>query len=62
MSFHATKNITTGEGGAIITDDDALTERVERLRFHGIDRSAFNRFAKDGSQQYDVVAPGTSST
>ena len=58
MSFHPTKNITTGEGGAIITDDDPLIERVECLRFHGIDRSAFNRFAKDGSQQYDVVVPG----
>ena len=58
MSFHPNKNITTGEGGAIITDDETLIEAVERLRFHGIDRSAFNRFTKEGSQQYDVVMPG----
>lgn len=58
MSFHPNKNMTTGEGGAVISDDEALMERIERLRFHGIDRSAFNRFSKEGSQQYDVAVPG----
>ena len=58
MSFHPNKNITTGEGGAIITDDDNVARTIEKLRFHGIDRSAFNRFAKSGSQQYDVDIPG----
>jgi dTDP-4-amino-4,6-dideoxygalactose transaminase len=58
MSFHPNKNITTGEGGAVITDDKEVIQTIERLRFHGIDRNAFNRFAKSGSQEYDVVAPG----
>ncbi|NBX02728.1 MAG: DegT/DnrJ/EryC1/StrS family aminotransferase [Alphaproteobacteria bacterium] len=58
MSFHPNKNMTTGEGGAVITDDAAVAEKIERLRFHGIDRSAFNRFTKTGSQEYDVVLPG----
>ncbi len=58
MSFHPNKNMTTGEGGAIITDDKEVIHRLERLRFHGIDRDAFNRFSKAGSQQYDVVAAG----
>ena len=58
MSFHPNKNMTTGEGGVIITGDETVIESVERLRFHGIDRSAFNRFAREGSQQYDVVMPG----
>ena len=58
MSFHPNKNMTTGEGGAVITDDAHIASKVERLRFHGIDRSAFNRFAKGGSQEYDVVLPG----
>lgn len=58
VSFHPNKNITTGEGGAIITSDAAVISAVERLRFHGIDRNAFNRFSKSGSQQYDVVMPG----
>jgi dTDP-4-amino-4,6-dideoxygalactose transaminase len=58
ISFHPNKNITTGEGGAIITNDDAVISTVERLRFHGIDRNSFNRFSKAGAQQYDVVMPG----
>ncbi|MDE3015436.1 MAG: DegT/DnrJ/EryC1/StrS aminotransferase family protein [Pseudomonadota bacterium] len=58
MSFHPNKNMTTGEGGAVITDDKEVISAIERLRFHGIDRNAFNRFAKGGSQQYDVVLPG----
>ena len=58
MSFHPNKNMTTGEGGAVITDDAEVVAKVERLRFHGIDRNAFNRFTKAGSQEYDVVLPG----
>jgi dTDP-4-amino-4,6-dideoxygalactose transaminase len=58
MSFHPNKNMTTGEGGAVVTDDKKVLQRVEQMRFHGIDRAAFNRFAKGGSQHYDVVAPG----
>jgi dTDP-4-amino-4,6-dideoxygalactose transaminase len=58
MSFHPNKNITTGEGGAIITDDKEVIHALERLRFHGIDRDAFNRFGKSGSQQYDVTQAG----
>lgn len=58
MSFHPNKNITTGEGGAIITDDKEVIHAIERLRFHGIDRDSFNRFSKTGSQQYDVTMAG----
>ncbi len=58
MSFHPNKNMTTGEGGAIITDDKEVIHKLERLRFHGIDRDAFNRFGKSGSQQYDVTMAG----
>lgn len=58
MSFHPNKNMTTGEGGAIITNDAEVIHTLERLRFHGIDRNAFNRFGKAGSQQYDVTIAG----
>lgn len=58
MSFHPNKNMTTGEGGAVVTDDKDVLKRIEQLRFHGIDRDSFNRFAKGGSQHYDVVLPG----
>ena len=58
MSFHPNKNMTTGEGGCVITSDADVINAIERLRFHGIDRNAFNRFAKGGSQQYDIAMPG----
>ncbi len=58
MSFHPNKNMTTGEGGAVVTDDEDVIRAIERLRFHGIDRASFNRFSKTGSQHYDVVLPG----
>ncbi len=40
FSFHPNKNITTIEGGAVATDDKALIRRLERIRFHGIERDA----------------------
>ncbi|HEX9463231.1 MAG TPA: DegT/DnrJ/EryC1/StrS aminotransferase family protein [Alphaproteobacteria bacterium] len=58
FSFHPNKNMTTGEGGVIATRDAALAKAASVQRFHGIDRDAFNRFSKAGSQVYDVVAPG----
>lgn len=58
FSFHPNKNMTTGEGGCVTTRDDQLAHRISLLRFHGIDREAWNRFGKSGSQQYSVVAPG----
>ena len=58
MSFHPNKNMTTGEGGAVIANDAELISKIEKLRFHGIDRNAFNRFSKAGSQDYDVVLAG----
>lgn len=58
FSFHPNKNMTTGEGGAISTRDEKLAKFIKTMRFHGIDRDAFNRFTKEGSQHYDVIAPG----
>lgn len=58
FSFHPGKNMTTGEGGCVITRDKHLAEQVARLRFHGIDRDAWNRYGKSGTQDYEVVLPG----
>lgn len=58
FSFHPNKNMTTGEGGCVVTKDQALAEQVARLRFHGIDRQAWNRYGKTGSQDYEIVLPG----
>jgi len=58
FSFHPNKNMTTGEGGCISTRDDKLAERMALLRFHGMDREAWNRFGKSGSQHYEIILPG----
>ena len=58
FSFHPNKNMTTGEGGCIASRDADLQARVNRLRFHGIDREAWERFGKRGTPQYDIVLAG----
>jgi dTDP-4-amino-4,6-dideoxygalactose transaminase len=58
FSFHANKTITTGEGGCITTSDQDLAKKANVLRFHGIDREAWNRNSKEGSQHYDVIDAG----
>ncbi len=58
FSFHPNKNMTTGEGGCVVTRDAKLADDVALLRFHGMDREAWNRFGKKGSQHYEIIAPG----
>jgi dTDP-4-amino-4,6-dideoxygalactose transaminase len=58
FSFHPNKNMTTGEGGCVATRDEKLASDVALLRFHGMDREAWNRFGKKGSQHYEIIAPG----
>lgn len=58
-SFYANKNMTTGEGGMIVTKSEALARRMKVMRLHGIDRDAFARYtSKAASWEYAVVAPG----
>ena len=58
FSFYAIKNMTTGEGGIVTTDDAALAEKVASLRNHGLDSNAWNRYAKEGQPFYTVTEPG----
>jgi len=59
FSFYANKTITTGEGGMLTTEDEALYKRCKIMRLHGIDRDVWARFTSDKpSWEYDVVAPG----
>ena len=59
FSFYANKTITTGEGGMLVTNDEAIFKRVKTMRLHGINRDIWDRFtAKKANWEYDVVAPG----
>ncbi len=58
-SFYATKTITTGEGGMIVTRDKRVAERCRVMRLHGISRDAFDRYTSTKSSwHYEVIAPG----
>jgi dTDP-4-amino-4,6-dideoxygalactose transaminase len=57
-SFYVTKNITTIEGGALATADEAIAERVERLALHGLSLGAWQRFSDAGYRHYEVEEPG----
>ena len=54
LSFHETKNISCGEGGALLLNDDAYVERAEILREKGTDRSRFFRGLVDKYTWVDV--------
>ncbi|MEJ5248422.1 MAG: DegT/DnrJ/EryC1/StrS family aminotransferase [Caldilinea sp.] len=58
FSFYATKTITTGEGGMIVTDDDQIAERCRIMALHGISRDAWKRYTAEGSWYYEIIAPG----
>jgi len=58
FSFHPNKNMTTGEGGMVVTGDEEVDRKVSLLRFHGMDKDAWKRFDKTGSPNYDVSLLG----
>jgi len=58
FSFHPVKHITTGEGGAVVTDDDELYECLLLLRSHGINKDAQDRYGPDASWAYDMKCLG----
>jgi len=58
FSFYATKTITTGEGGMIITQDRALADRIRLLSLHGISRDAWKRYTAEGTWRYDIQDVG----
>ena len=59
FSFYANKTMTTGEGGMVVTKDEALAARMRVMRLHGISRDAFDRFSsKTPAWYYEIVAPG----
>ena len=58
FSFYATKNLSIGEGGMLLTDNKKLYERARILSLHGMDKAAWNRYGKSGYRHYDVSEVG----
>jgi perosamine synthetase len=58
FSFYVTKTMATGEGGMLVTANDAWAERARVMSLHGISHDAWKRYTAEGSWRYEVVAPG----
>jgi dTDP-4-amino-4,6-dideoxygalactose transaminase len=59
FSFYATKTIATGEGGMLVSSNEAILQRARTMRLHGINRDVFDRYtATTPKWYYEVVAPG----
>lgn len=54
MSFHPVKHITTGEGGAVLTDDAGIDEKIKTLRTHGITKDEKYLIRNDGPWYYEM--------
>jgi dTDP-4-amino-4,6-dideoxygalactose transaminase len=57
-SFHPVKNLTTGEGGMIATDDPQAVDTLRQLRLHGVTTDAWRRGQDPGAPAWDVVRLG----
>ena len=58
FSFHPIKNLTSGEGGMFCSDAPDLTERIRRLKFHGLGVDAYDRTMQGRSPQAELLEPG----
>lgn len=58
FSFYANKNLTTGEGGMITTNNPDLADQCRTLSLHGISRDAWKRYTATGSWYYEVERLG----
>jgi dTDP-4-amino-4,6-dideoxygalactose transaminase len=58
FSFYVTKNIVTGEGGMVTTNNPDLADKIKMYGLHGMSRDAWKRFSDDGYKHYQVAFPG----
>lgn len=58
FSFHPVKNMSTGDGGMITTENDAFADLLTSLRLHGMSKDAWKRHSASGSWKYDIEVPG----
>jgi dTDP-4-amino-4,6-dideoxygalactose transaminase len=58
FSFHAVKNLTTGEGGMVTTHSGEWAKRMRVMALHGLSADAWTRYAGTGPLHYEVVEAG----
>src|SRR6266496_2022461 len=58
FSFYATKNVTTGEGGMVLTRNEEDLSTIKMLALHGMSKDAWKRFSDEGYKHYFVVETG----
>lgn len=58
FSFYVTKNLVTGEGGMVTTNDASLAKDLRIRSLHGMSLDAWKRYSSSGFRHYDVVLPG----
>lgn len=58
FSFYVTKNLITGEGGMVTTDNDEYADFIQLYGLHGMSKGAWKRYSDDGFKHYLIQAPG----
>jgi len=58
FSFYVTKNVCTGEGGMVTTNNDSWAEEMRIKSLHGISKDAWKRYSAEGFQPYETLYPG----
>ncbi len=58
FSFYVTKNMTTGEGGMVTTNNPDFSDKIKVYALHGMSKDAWKRFSDESYKHYQVVAPG----
>jgi dTDP-4-amino-4,6-dideoxygalactose transaminase len=61
FSFYVTKNICTGEGGMVTTNNDDWAETLRIKSLHGLSKDAWKRYSSNGFQPYETIYPGYKS-
>lgn len=58
FSFSPTHDVTTSEGGMVVTNNDEIAEKIKILRFHGIDRDTGQNYSDQNYWCYEINCPG----
>lgn len=58
FSFYVTKNVVTGEGGMVTTNNPEIADWIKVAGLHGLTRDAWKRYSDEGFRHYEVIFPG----